>query len=105
MQVLQPPEWVRPRGYANGVVAEGKLVFVAGQVGWNARSELETEDFVGQVGQALRNVVRVLAEAGASPEHVTRLVWYVRDKHEYLAAAKEVGRVYREVMGSHYPTM
>ena len=105
MQVLQPQDWVRPRGYANGIVAEGKIVFVAGQVGWNARGEFETDDFVGQVRQALRNVVEVLAVAGAEPEHLARMTWYVVDRQEYLASLVPVGHAYREVIGSHYPAM
>ena len=104
-RALEPPGWATPRGYANGIAARGTLVFVAGQVGWNAREEFESDDFVAQVHQALRNVVAVLAEAGAGPRHVTRMTWYVVDKHEYRARAREVGRVYREVMGQHYPTM
>jgi enamine deaminase RidA (YjgF/YER057c/UK114 family) len=105
METLQPEGWAKPRGYANGIAAEGKLIFVAGQVGWNARAEFETDDFVGQVRQALQNVVAVLAEAGAGPKHIVRLTWYVADKREYLAALSEVGRAYREVIGAHYPAM
>src|SRR5919204_6930520 len=86
MQILQPKGWPNPRGYANGVVAEGKVVCVAGQVGWNARGEFETDDFAGQVRQALRNIVTILAEAGAAPYHLTRLTWYVTDKREYREA-------------------
>ena len=105
VRILQPPGWAQPRGYANGIVAEGRVVFVAGQVGWNAAGEFETDDFAGQARQALWNVVAVLAEAGARPDHLTRLTWYVVDKREYLAARREVGRAYREVIGSHYPAM
>jgi enamine deaminase RidA (YjgF/YER057c/UK114 family) len=105
MEILQPAGWPKPRGYANGVAAEGKLVFVAGQVGWNAGEEFETDDFAGQVRQALRNVVAVLAEAGARPADITRMTWYVTDKREYRAARAEVGRAYREVIGPHYPAM
>jgi enamine deaminase RidA (YjgF/YER057c/UK114 family) len=105
MQILQPEGWPRPRGYANGVVAEGKVVYVAGQVGWNAAGEFQTDDFAGQVRQALRNIVAVLAEAGATPRHITRLTWYVTDKLEYRAALKDVGRVYGEEIGDHYPAM
>ena len=105
MEMLHPEGWPRPRGYANGVAAEGKVVCVAGQIGWNARGEFQTDDFAGQVRQALRNIVAVLAEAGASPNHLTRLTWYVTDKHEYRAALKDVGRAYREVIGDHYPAM
>jgi enamine deaminase RidA (YjgF/YER057c/UK114 family) len=105
MKVLQPPGWAAPRGYANGVAASGTLVFVAGQIGWNARGEFESDDFVDQVRQALQNVRAVLAEAGASPAHITRMTWYLVDKREYLARAKEVGAVFREVMGSYQAAM
>lgn len=105
MDILNPPGWPRPKGYANGIAAEGRLVFVAGQVGWNAQEAFETDDLAGQVRQALRNVCAVLAEAGARPEHVVRMTWYVTDKQEYLAHLADVGRGYREVMGRHFPTM
>lgn len=105
METLQPAGWVRPRGYANGVVASGKIVYVAGQIGWNERGVLDSDDFSEQVGRALRNVVAVLAEAGATPANLTRLTWYVTDKHEYRAALKQVGLVYRDVIGPHYPAM
>lgn len=105
MQVLHPKHWARPKGFANGVVAEGRLVLVAGQVGWNAEQKFETDDFVAQVEQALANIVAVLAEAGAGPEHLVRLTWYVTDKREYLARLSEVGRAYRRVIGRHFPTM
>jgi enamine deaminase RidA (YjgF/YER057c/UK114 family) len=103
--ILQPPGWAKPRGYANGVAARGTVVFVAGQVGWNARGEFETSDFVGQVRQALANVVAVLAQAGGRPEHVARMTWYVVDKDEYLASSRALGLAYREIMGRHYPAM
>ena len=105
METLQPAGWVRPRGYANGVVASGKIVYVAGQIGWNERGVLDSDDFSEQVGRALRNVVAVLAEAGATPANLTRLTWYVTDKHEYHAALTRVGLVYRDVIGPHYPAM
>ncbi len=105
MQVLQPPGWAKPRGYSNGIAARGRLVFVAGQVGWNAQEKFETTDFVGQAGQALRNVVAILAEAGARPEHVCRMTWYVGDRREYLAGLRALGAVYREIMGKSYPAM
>ena len=104
-RVLQPAGWVPPRGYANGVEARGRMVFVAGQVGWNAAGELVSDDFVDQVRQALLNVVAILAEGGAEPRHLTRMTWYVVDKREYLASLKAVGRVYREVVGRHFPAM
>jgi enamine deaminase RidA (YjgF/YER057c/UK114 family) len=105
MQILQPPTWVKPRGYANGVAASGRIVFIAGQVGWNAGGEFDANDFVGQARQALANIVAVLAQAGGRPEHIARLTWYVVDKDEYLASYRELGRAYREVIGNHYPAM
>ena len=105
MDVLQPEGWVRPRGYANGVAARGSMVFVAEQVGWNARGELASDDFVAQAQQALSNVVAILAEAGAAPAHVVRLTWYVTDRDEYLSRLPELGVAYRETMGRHYPAM
>lgn len=105
MRVLQPPGWVRPRGYAYGVVARGTWVFVAGMVGWNEKGEFDHEDFVGQARRALQNIVEVLRDAGARPEHLVRLTWYVTDKEEYLTALKDLGRAYREVIGPHYPAM
>jgi enamine deaminase RidA (YjgF/YER057c/UK114 family) len=102
---LQPTGWARPRGYANGVAAEGRLVFTAGQIGWNGQCHFETDDFVGQVRQTLQNVVAVLAEAGAKPEHVVSLTWYVTDKKEYLASLEGIGKAYREIMGRNFPAM
>jgi enamine deaminase RidA (YjgF/YER057c/UK114 family) len=104
VKVLQPPGWPRPRGYANGVVAEGRLVFVAGMIGWDATGAF-AEDLAGQVRQALENIVAVLAEAGAGPSHVVRLTWYVTSREAYLAAQAEIGAAYREVMGRHFPVM
>jgi enamine deaminase RidA (YjgF/YER057c/UK114 family) len=105
MQVLHPKHWARAKGFANGVVAEGRLVFVAGQVGWNPKQEFESDDFVAQVEQALANIVAVLAEAGAGPEHLVRLTWYVTDNNEYLSRLSEVGNAYRRVIGRHFPAM
>ncbi len=106
MQVLQPPGWARPRGYANGIATRGgKLVFIAGQIGWNEKCEFAEAGFAGQFRQALRNILAVLAEAGGRPEHIVRLTWYVVDKQEYLAAGAEVGAAYRELMGRNYPVM
>jgi enamine deaminase RidA (YjgF/YER057c/UK114 family) len=101
MKVLQPPGWAPPRGYANGVAAQGMQVFVAGQIGWNAQCQFETDDFVGQVRQALLNVLAVLGEAGAGPQHIVRMTWYVTDKREYLARGREVGAVFRELIGAY----
>lgn len=105
MDFLQPPGWARPRGYSNGISARGRQVFVSGMIGWDAQGEFHTDDFAGQVRQALQNVVAVLAEAGALPEHIVRMTWYVVDKKEYLDAAKDVGAAYREILGKHFPTM
>ncbi|MBB4843843.1 enamine deaminase RidA (YjgF/YER057c/UK114 family) [Paucibacter oligotrophus] len=101
-QILQPPGWAAPRGYANGVAASGRNVFVAGQIGWNAACQFESDDFIAQVRQTLLNIKAVLAEAGAEPRHMTRMTWYLTDKREYLARGREVGAVYREVLGSEY---
>jgi enamine deaminase RidA (YjgF/YER057c/UK114 family) len=105
MKILQPPDWVRPRGYSNGVSAAGRAVFVSGMVGWNAQAEFIAKDFAGQVRQALQNIVEVLREAEAKPEQIARMTWYVLDKKEYMAAAKEIGTAYREIIGRHYPAM
>jgi len=106
MQVLQPPNWPRPRGYSNGISTEGgKLVFIAGQIGWNEECVFVEKGFGGQFRQTLKNILAVLAEAGGGPEHLVRLTWYVVDKKEYLAASAEVGAAYRELMGRNFPTM
>jgi len=105
MQVLLPTGWPRPRGYANGVAAKGRLVFVAGMVGWDAQCRFHSDDFAAQVRQALANVVAVLAAGGARPEHIVRMTWYVTDKREYLAAGAEIGRAYRELIGSYSVAM
>ena len=105
MKILQPPGWAAPRGYSNGVSAKGRLVFVAGQIGWNARCEFDSDDFVAQTRQALANVMAVLAEGGARPEHIVRMTWYVTDRAEYLARGREVGAVFREVVGSYNAAM
>ena len=100
-RVLQPPGWMPPKGYANGVAARGALVFVAGQIGWNAQGRFESDDFAAQARQALANVKAVLAEAGAKPEHIVRMTWYVTDKRDYMGAGKALGAAYRELVG-HY---
>ena len=104
-RVLHPRHWKRAKGYANGIVADGRTVFIAGQVGWNAGQEFESLDFVAQVRQALENVVAVVREAGGTAEHITRLTWFVTDKREYLARLPEIGEAYRSVMGRHFPAM
>ncbi len=106
IQVLQPPDWARPRGYANGIAVKGgTTVYIAGQIGWNGQCVFEAHDFAGQFRQALANILAVLAQAGGRPEHVVRLTWYVVDKQEYLAALAEVGEAWRELMGRNYPVM
>lgn len=104
-QLLHPSHWKPAIGYANGVLASGQTVFVGGQIGWNADQVFESDDFVVQVNQALQNIVAILKEASAGPEHIVRLTWYVTDKKEYLARLKEVGAAYREVLGKHFPAM
>ena len=104
-EVLHPAHWKATPGYASGMAATGRMVFTGGIIGWNADQVIETDDFVGQVRQALENIVAVLACAGAGPEHLVRLTWYVTDKREYLARLKDLGRAYRAVLGTHYPAM
>jgi len=106
MQVLQPPSWAKPRGYANGVaVRGGTTVYISGQVGWTGAGVWEAKDFAGQFRQALRNILDVLAQAGGRPEHLVRLTWYVTDRKEYLASLAAIGPAYRDLMGGHYPAM
>lgn len=105
LQFLHPSHWKPAIGYSNGVAATGRMVFTGGIIGWNADQAFETDDFVGQVEQALKSIVEVLACAGAGPEHLVRLTWYVTDKKEYLASLKDLGRVYKSVIGRHYPAM
>ena len=103
--ILQPEGWAKPIGYANGVEARGRTVFVGGQIGWNAQCQFETDDFVEQVRQTLKNVVAVLNEAGAKPQHITSMTWYFTDKKEYTENLKGLGQAYREVIGRHFPAM
>jgi len=102
---LEPAGWAPPKGYSNGIAARGTLVVVGGQIGWNAQQQFESDDFVAQAKRALQNVVAVLAEAGALPEHIVRMTWYVVDKREYLERARELGNAYRDVIGRHFPAM
>ena len=102
---LHPPEWAAPKGYANGVMARGTMIFVGGQIGWNAAQQFESDDFIFQTRQALHNIVAVLKAGGAGPEHMVRMTWYVVDRVEYVARLKELGAVYRDVMGKNYPAM
>ncbi|MBV9972129.1 MAG: RidA family protein [Candidatus Eremiobacteraeota bacterium] len=104
-RILQPPGWVRPTGYSHGIAAEGRYIAIAGQIGWNEREEFVSDDFVDQAAQALRNIVAILAEAGARPSDLIRLTWYVRDKNDFRGAAERLGAVYREIIGPHYPAM
>jgi enamine deaminase RidA (YjgF/YER057c/UK114 family) len=101
-RILQPRAWAMPKGYANGVAARGEWVVLAGQIGWNAQCQFESDDLVAQVGQALANVKALLAEAGCGPEHIVRMTWYLVDKREYLARGRDIGAVYREVLGREY---
>ncbi len=105
MQILHPPGWAPARGYSNGVVASGRMVFLGGQIGWDGQQKFVSDDFIAQTEQALKNIVTVLAEAGGGPEHVVRLTWYVVDREGYLTRQKELGQVYRAVMGKHFPAM
>ena len=105
MQVLLPEGWPRPKGYANGVKVRGTQVFIAGMIGWDAQCVFHTDDFAGQVRQALQNIVDVLHEAGGKPEHIVRMTWYVTDKREYLAAGREVGQAFREIIGAYNAAM
>ena len=104
-QVVLPPGWPRPKGYANGVSASGRMLFIAGMIGWDAQGLFHTDDFAGQVRQALQNIAAVLREAGGKPENIVRMTWYVTDKREYLAAGKEIGRAFREIIGSYNAAM
>jgi enamine deaminase RidA (YjgF/YER057c/UK114 family) len=104
-KLLQPPGWAPPKGYANGVAARGTMVFVGGQVGWNAQQQFVSDDFIEQTGQALRNIADILHEAGAGPEHMVRMTWYVTDRDEYNRRLGELGPVYRETMGRNFPAM
>ena len=104
-QILQPAHWARPKGYANGVAVRGTQVFVAGMIGWDAQGQFHSDDLVAQVRQALQNIVEVLAEAGARPEHIVRMTWYLLDRREYLQRGKEIGAAYRELIGSFNAAM
>ena len=105
VEILQPPGWPRPRGYSNGVAARGKQVFISGMIGWEPDGVFRAKDFAGQVRQALANIVEVLAEAGAGPEHIVRMTWYVLDKRIYVASYEDIGKAYREIIGRHFPAM
>ena len=103
--ILQPPGWSRPKGYSNGIAARGRLVFTAGVIGWDEDEQFPAEDLVGQFRQILVNTLAILREAGAGPEHIVRMTWYVTSRADYLASAREIGAVWRELVGRHYPAM
>ncbi|MGY3621480.1 RidA family protein [Bradyrhizobium sp. USDA 10063] len=105
IELLQPEGWAQPVGYANGVSARGKMIFIAGQIGWNAQCVFETDDLVAQIGQTLRNVVGVAASGGAKPEHIVSMTWFLLDRREYSSRLKEIGAVYRDIMGRRFPAM
>ena len=105
MQILQPPTWPKPKGYSNGILTKGELIFVGGQIGWDETESFPSNDFAEQTGQALRNTLAILNEAGASAENIVRMTWFITDKQEYLDSRKALGQVYREIMGDHYPAM
>ena len=105
MKTLHPPGWAPAKGYANGIAARGTQIFVGGQIGWNAQQMFESDDFIAQTAQTLKNIVAVLAEAGAGPQHMVRMTWYILDREEYNARLKELGAVYRDVIGKNFPAM
>ena len=105
MRLLKPACWPRPKGYSNGVETRGRLVFVSGMIGWNENEQIVGADLASQTRQALKNIVAVLSEAGAKPEHIVRMTWYLVDKQEYLSACQTIGEIYREIIGRHYPAM
>ncbi len=105
MEFLNPPGWPRPRGYANGIIADGRMIFLAGQVGWTSDGEFETDDFAGQVDQALRNIILLLQEAGSTPDKIVRMTWFITDKQEYQDRLQDIGRAYRKHIGRHFPVM
>jgi enamine deaminase RidA (YjgF/YER057c/UK114 family) len=105
MKFLLPEEWKTPKGYSQGIIAEGRQIFISGQIGWDETATFQTDDFAEQAGQALRNIIRILAEANANAEHITRMTWYITNKKEYLASLKLLGKKYREEVGRHFPAM
>lgn len=105
LQVIQPSDWAPPRGYANGILGEGRVLYIGGQIGWNAQQEFVADDFVGQTRQALQNILDVLAEAGGQPQHLARMTWYLRDIEEYRRSLRPLGQIYRELLGDWYPAM
>ena len=104
-KTLQPAEWPRPKGYANGMAARGQMIFISGQIGWDSNGRFSSDDLTGQTAQALRNIVRVLKEAQAEPRHLVRLTWYVLSRDAYIREARDIGAAYREILGKHFPAM
>jgi len=104
-EIIQPTDWAKPKGYANAVSATGRQLYIAGQIGWDEKCEIVSDDFVAQCRQAFLNIARLLAEAGGGPEHMTRMTWYLTDKREYLARGREIGSTYREILGKNFPAM
>lgn len=104
-KIIKPTGWKRPRGYSNGIEAQGRLIFMAGQIGWDENEKIVSNDMAKQAHQALKNVVAIMREAGGKPQHIVQITWYVTNKEEYRASAKKIGELYRKVMGDHYPTM
>lgn len=105
MQIINPEGWPRPRGYSNGILAEGKTLYVGGQIGWDENEQFHSDDFIEQMAQALKNTVAILEAGGARPEHIVRMTWYITDREEYLKRLKEMGQVYRDIIGRHFPVM
>ncbi len=105
MKFLQPESWIQPKGYANGIVAEGKLIILGGQIGWNTKQKFESDEFVPQFRQTLENIITLLSEVGAGPEHIVRLTWFITDRDAYLDSQKEMGQAYRNIMGRNFPAM
>jgi enamine deaminase RidA (YjgF/YER057c/UK114 family) len=105
MEFLQPANWLRPKGYTNGVACKGRMIFVSGMIAWDGQEKIVSDDLAEQVRQSLGNIVAVLAEANAQPAHIVRLTWYLVDKREYLAASREIGAIYRQILGRHFPAM
>lgn len=104
-QILLPPGWPRPHGYSNGIAAQGRMVFVAGQIGWDENQTIQTQRMAGQIEQTLKNTIAVLKEAGAQPRHIVRMTWYITSRDEYLDEIREIGSIWRAVIGKHYPAM
>ncbi len=105
MKIIQPPGWPRPKGYSNGIIAQGKMLFIAGQIGWDENEQFQSQDFVAQVEQTLRNTIAVLNAANAGPQHIVRMTWYITERQEYLDNLAEIGAVYRALIGKNFPVM